>query len=119
MTRRQGGCLLEGVRAHHGGSTPWPKVLPPHRASCDIFSFWLLLGSIFLHISLLKSRAQERELELAFCCPGHGPCLGADSGSQLESRGRFQEVGGHGVGDSGRRAMDDLGIFWGHQSTRP
>lgn len=107
-----------GCREPQGSMTTWPKVPLPHGTFCDILSFRLLPDSIFLHISLLKSRATEGELGMAFRCPSHSPCLGTDSGSQLESRGKFQEVGDHRVGDSGRRWMI-CSVFWGRQSIRP
>lgn len=36
---------------------------------------------------------------LAFCCPSHGLCLGTDSGSQMESRGKFRGMGAGKWGD--------------------
>lgn len=57
---------------------------------------------------------------LAFRCPGDGPCLGTDSGSQMESGGKFREAGRPWVGDSERRGYGrSASVLWGHQSPRP
>lgn len=62
---------------------------------------------------------------LAFHCPSKGPGLGTDSGSQIESRGKFRRVdvgkrGAHqGGGGLREEAVDSLQVCSGAVGLRP
>lgn len=63
-------------------------------------------------------------MRLAFHCPSKGPGLGTDSGSQIESRGKFRRVdvakrGAHqGGGGLREEAVDSLQVCSGAVSLR-